>query len=666
MRRVSNVLSTSCVFLCLGGWGYNTGAIGADLGTGAKLDPMNAAVAAAAAPGATTSSPPAAPVAAPAPATPIVVAAAPDATPAPAPAPVPAAAPAPAASTNLNTSVVNVGPDGTMDQVTFNDLDINTVLQFLAQRVQKNMVASREVKGNVTAALYNVTLEEALDAILTPLGLGYIEKGKFLYIYSEKEIEDMKKRDRKSINHIFHLHYITAADASILIKPLLSPTGQVALTPAAVVGIPDGQTDTGGNNYSTDDTLVINDYAENISDIDKAIQDLDVRPKQVLIESTILRASLTEDNAMGVDFLSLSGLDVSSLASAALTTSTSGISSIGSLAGTTLANNNTQTNVGTNFASQVPQGGLSVGFLSNNISVFLRALETATDATVVANPKILAVNKHRGEVFIGNHSGYITTTVSQTTSTQTVQFLDTGTKLIFRPFIGDDNYVRLEIHPEDSSGAVTNGLPDSQSTEVTSNIMVKDGRTVVIGGLFREQTTSDRGQVPVIGNIPILGIPFRRTADDTQRTETIILMTPHIINDDTSLYAESEKRQEDVTRMMLGNRKGLQPWGRDRLAQCWYEQAQNALEKGDRNQAIMFSDWALNSNPKLIEAIKLREELTNKRLHEADESSVHDLVRDTIWADRKVVPDSNGGGHYPAVDPFPLPVTPAPATQPAK
>ena len=87
--------------------------------------------------------------------------------------------------------------------------------------------------------------------------------------------------------------------------------------------------------------------------------------------------------------------------------------------------------------------------------------------------------------------------MSQTTSTQTVQFLDTGTKLIFRPFIGDDGYVRLEVHPEDSSGAVTNGLPDSTSTEVTSNIMVKDGRTVVIGGLFREQTTADRGQVPV-------------------------------------------------------------------------------------------------------------------------------------------------------------------------
>jgi len=307
----------------------------------------------------------------------------------------------------------------------------------------------------------------------------------------------------------------------------------------------------------------------------------------------------------------------------------------------------------------VPQGGLSVGFLSNNINVFLRALESATDATVVANPKVLALNKHRGEVFIGNHSGYITTTVSQTTSTQTVNFLDTGTKLIFRPFIGDDGYVRLEIHPEDSSGSVTNGLPNSQSTEVTSNIMVKDGRTVVIGGLFREETTANRGQVPVLGNIPVLGAAFRNTADATRKVETIILMTPHIINDDTALYAESEKRQEDVSRMMLGNRKGLQPWGRDRLAQCWFQAAQSAMEKGKRDQALMFSDWALNSNPLLIEAIKLREQLTTTRLHEADQSAIHDFVRNIV-ADDHNQPVNQGSGHYPE------PAAPTSAVVPVK
>ena len=111
---------------------------------------------------------------------------------------------------------------------------------------------------------------------------------------------------------------------------------------------------------------------------------------------------------------------------------------------------------GTNFASQVPSGGLSIGFLSNHISVFLRALEQITDTTVVANPKILAVNKHKGEVFIVGRTIWLqgTTTTSQTTTEETIQFLDTGTKLIFRPFIGDDGYVRMEVHPEDSAGGL--------------------------------------------------------------------------------------------------------------------------------------------------------------------------------------------------------------------
>ncbi len=665
MRRISSLMGTGCFFLCLGGWGYNTGVIAGDTvigATGATPDPIAKAVAAAAAPSATATAPQ------------TVLADAPVVAPAPAP------AAAPAGNTNLNTSVVNIAADGTMEQVTFNDMDINTVLQFLAQRVQKNIVASKDVKGNVTAALYNVTLEEALDAILTPLGLGYMEKGKFIYIYSQKELEDMKKRDRKSLNRIYRLHYMNAADASVLIKPILSPSGQVALTPAAVIGIADSQTDAGGNNYPLDDTLVVNDFSENLNDVDKAIKQMDVRPKEVMIEATILSAGLVDTTDVGVDFVSLSGIDFANLASGSVTNNayqafqngTTGTTTTGTpLTGQTgTVSSGAKGLAGTDFASQVPQGGLSVGFLSNNINVFLRALETSTNVNVVANPKILAVNKHRGEVFIGNHSGYITTTVSQTTSTQTVQFLDTGTKLIFRPFIGDDNYVRLEIHPEDSTGSVSNGLPNSTSTEVTSNIMVKDGRTVVIGGMFREETHADRGQVPILGDIPVLGVPFRNTHDNVTKNETIILMTPHIINDDTSLYAESEKRQEDVTRMMLGNRKGLQPWGRDRIAQCWFDHAQTALQEGDKAKAAMFSDWALNINPRMLEAIKMREKITNTRMHEGDSSSIHSFIHDTVWNDRNV-PVTDGSGHYPATPaqfsneaPPAVPAAPAPA--PAK
>ena len=178
--------------------------------------------------------------------------------------------------------------------------------------------------------------------------------------------------------------------------------------------------------------------------------------------------------------------------------------------------------------------------------------------------------------------------------------------------------------------------------------MIKDGRTVVIGGLFSEQTTAARSQVPILGNIPLIGPAFRNTSDNTVRTEIVVLLTPHIINDDTALYDESEKRQEDVTRMMLGNRAGLMPWGRDRIAQTWYAKAQECLEKGDREKALMYTDWALNSNPRFIEAIKLREKLTNKKVEEASESTIQNFVRNIIRDDKSSIPDTSGPAHPPA------------------
>lgn len=657
MRHVTKLLGTGCFFLCLGGWGYNAQVIGE------TKDPkvaIEAAVAAAAA----TPIPAAAPIVVAVPAAPANLAVA--------EVPVVPVAPAPAATPNLNSAVVNVGADGTVEQFDAPDLDINTALYLLSLQTKRNIIASKDVKGTITAHLHGVTFTEALEAILTPNGFGYIEKGNFIYVYSAKEIDDIRKRDRKTVNRIYRLKYVSAADAQTLIKPMLSTTGQSALTPAATIGIATSATDTGGNAYATDDTLVINDYTDNLNEIEKNLKLLDVRPKQVLIESTILRAILSEDNALGIDFVSLSGIDFGTMTGGSLTNNTYQSFQKGTTDGAsppaTPANNLQNANgrvakstVGTDFASSVPQGGLSIGFLSNNINVFLRALEQSTDLTVVANPKILALNKHRGEVFIGQQFGYLTTTTSQTTTTQTVQFLDTGTRLIFRPFITDDGYVRMEIHPEDSSGGLnSSNLPEKQSTEVTSNLMIKDGRTVVIGGLFREQSTAARGQVPVLGNIPILGAAFRRTADNTSRNETVVLITPHIINDDTALYEESEKKQEDVSRMMLGNRAGLQPWGRSRLAQTWYAKAQEALEKNDREKALMYTDWALNSNPRFIEAIKLREELTSKKVQEADFASSHDYVRCVINADKAAIPNTGGSGHYPQ----PAPATTVPATQP--
>ena len=511
-----------------------------------------------------------------------------------------------------------------------------------------------------------MTLTEALDAILKPNGFTYVQDGNFIYVYTQKEYEEFKKTNRKTAIRIFHLKYMNANDASVMIKPVLSSSGAVALTAAAGSGLPSGTTDTGSNSYSTDDILVVNDFPENLDQISDTIRQIDVRPKQVLIEATILDASLQDENALGIDLISISGVNLSSLASGAFTTgggassSSSSSSSSGSTGGSGtqitgpsgIFNNflgtTPQANIGTDFAGGVPSGGLSVGFLSNNIAMFMRALETVSDVTVVANPKILALNKQKGYVHIGQKLGYQTTSTSQTSTQETVQFLDVGTTLVFRPYIAEDGYVRMEIHPEQSTGSIdSKGVPQTTSTEATSNVMIRDGRTIVIGGLFSETTSASKGQVPVLGSIPILGVPFRKTDDVTSRQETIVMVTPHIINDDTSLYEESLREQEDIQRMQLGNRAGLQPWGRDRIAHMWYAKAQEEVAKGDTEKALMYIDWTLNTSPRMLEAIKLREELTNKKMDEKTGSSVVELVKNTMKGDAAPIPDHGTSGNYP-------------------
>ncbi len=255
---------------------------------------------------------------------------------------------------------------------------------------------------------------------------------------------------------------------------------------------------------------------------------------------------------------------------------------------------------------------------------------------MLANPKVLALNKQRGEVLVGREDGYLTTTVTDTTTVQTVEFLKTGTRLTFRPFIGNDGYIRLEVHPEDSDGTVVGGLPSKTTTEVTSNVMVKDGHTIVIGGLFREGNTRARKQVPVLGNIPILGALFRNANDQTTREEIIILLTPHIIKDDAAYSKASEEAMRDGEKMRIGVRRGMMFYGRERLAENAYEKAVREMNKKrpSRKKAMWYLDQAIYLNPTFLEAIKMKESLSGKEVTTVDNSTMRHFVRRQILAER--------------------------------
>lgn len=522
---------------------------------------------------------------------------------------------------------------GHFDELHIRKLEIRSALEMLNSQVKKNIITTKEATGTVTADLYDVSFDEALKAITEANGLAFVKEGNLIIVMTAEQKVTRTKIEQKQVTKVFRLSYTNAADMRVLITPFMSEIGTVAITPAALGGIATSQTDAGGNNLATSDVLIIRDYEDNIRRISEEITDLDSRPDQVLIEAVLLRARLGEDNALGVDFNALSGIDFRGLGA-----TTNGLQSATVAAATPAIADQRAMTFRTDFNAAVPTGGLTFGFMSDNVGVFVRALEGITDVNVMANPKLLVVNKMRGEVMVGNKDGYLTTTFTETTASQTVEFLETGTRLVVRPFIGRDDHIRLEIHPEDSSGTValvgTSALPSQTTTEVTSNVIVRDGHTIVIGGLFREDATATRSQTPIVGNLPYVGALWRNTLDAVNREEVIILVTPRIIRQGAD-EAISEQLRDDVERFRLGMRKGIRWWGRGRLANAQVRCARAAMAKGDRKKALWHVDAALSLLPTLVEAVELKERLTN-RAYWADavqESKVRFIIQNMIMND---------------------------------
>jgi type IV pilus assembly protein PilQ len=555
---------------------------------------------------------------------------------------------------------LHMNEDGTFSLNIVSGADLVEQLRVIGFQAQMSVIPSKEVRGSLPAIdLYDVTAPEALDALLHPNGYAWRQKGNFVYVYSLKEIQEMEKSERVANTEIFRLYYTPAADAVTMIKPVMSADGQVAFNKQASSGIESGAKDVGGNSHATEDVLVVTDYAEHLDRIRAVIREIDRRPQQILIEATILRASLTEDNALGVDFNVVGGVDFDSF------TSSDGQITDGELADTANGNQVHSVGSGTSFSRAVPPNSFRVGVVTNNVSVFLAALEGVTDTTVLANPKVLALNKQKGEVIVGRKDGYLTTTVTESTATQTVEFLDTGTRLIFRPYIGDDGYIRMEIHPEDSSGGLTaDNLPFKFTTEVTSNVMVKDGHTVVIGGLFRESSDSAKSQVPFLGNIPLAGHLFKNQRDRTTREEVIILLTPHIVKDDSVYSKLSEEQMRTAEQMRVGVRRGMMPWGRERMADLYYQCALKELDKDrpDRKKAIFYLGAATYLNPKFTEAIQLKEDLTGREITTSDGSSIRSFVRRSMMVDLPS-PATQPTAEVPTTQPLATTET-TPATQP--
>lgn len=515
------------------------------------------------------------------------------------------------------------------------NVTIREALRLLSQRARRNITVTEAVNANVTIDMYQVSFEQALEALVMPYGYTWVSRGPFIIVCQPAERDAYRFADQPVQQRVYELHYITAEDVVPVVEKLLSAQGAITSTNAPKVagvtmtgdGFDKAYADgLGGKSRAVGEFVIVRDYPDVLGEIDGVIARLDRRPKQVLIEAVILRARLADQNALGIDFNALAGVDFRSIN----TTSVGGTNlTPGDVPAQSFDNG-----VGAfqnSVSGLVNEGGLSIGVITNNVATFIRALEEMVDLTIVANPKVLCVNEQLGRVIVGRQDGYLNTIVTETAAVQTVEFIETGTQILFRPFIGDDGYIRLDIHPEDSSGGLTpDNLPFKDTTEVTSNVMVRDGRTLVIGGLFREVTSSRTRQFPWLGDIPGVGLLFSGKRDEVTREEVVVLITPHIIAGD-ELSESARVAADEIERKRVLAHRGLMPWGRERLAQAHFQWAIEHYRNGDRDKALWDLDLALMLNPLFSEADRFRAELIDTQTAEPDTSIIrHVLEREAL------------------------------------
>ena len=519
---------------------------------------------------------------------------------------------------DLNDEGVRVSEFMTVD-IFVNDEDLNNVLQMLSVQSQKNIVVSQDVSARVSANFYGVTIPEALDAILNINGYGWIEKGNFIYVYTLEELEAIKAAARTREVRVIKLSYLSASDAAEFVEPLLSAGGKIVFNEEAEDFSLQEDVPSGGEDFALDSTLIVHDYPEHIEEIQAMIESIDTRPSQVLVEATILQTTLNEANAFGVEFAVLNDLefldffDFGGPLGSALALTGRGENKVAPTDGTAGAYVSSPGNIAgpATFRASV---------IADDIAVFLRMLDEVTDITILSNPKILTLNRQSARVLVGRKLGYLNTTSTETATTQTVEFLDTGTQLTVRPFVSKDGMIRLELQPRVSEGQIretTDGLgaavtiPDEVTQELSTNIIVPDGATVVLGGLFRESTSLARRQVPILGDIPLIGAAFRGHEDDTERAEIVFMITPTVVNDQV-LLDQGERAVQMSDRIRTGTRQGVLPWSQDRQTKQLNVLAQRAAAEGDLDKANWHLRRSLELRPNQPDAMRLREELFNK------------------------------------------------------
>jgi len=459
------------------------------------------------------------------------------------------------------------------------DINVVDVLKFLALEGNINIVTSKNVQGRSTLLLRDVSIGDALEIIMVSNSLAYDIKGEIIYVMTEEEYfqlygrnyNDKKKIQTRTLEYAKPSYVLTALQSiqTALGKVIIDEeTGKVIMidTPEKLVEMnalldkmeEKMETKVVNLQYANakdleaqlrsrlesknvgnimadvrSNQLVISAYPERMNDIVDLIVSLDKKVKAVSVEARILQLTLNPTFDYGIDW----GKAFSKSSNEALRSLS--FRNAFPIA-TAVSNANALNSVG-----QIAFGNLT----EDEFSFELKAMKEVLHTKVLANPRLMILNREEARINIGDKIPYVVTTTTGTGNnvsiSEEIKFIDVGLLLVVRPVINDDGFITMAIRPEISSrtsnlttpaGAI---IPQVNTTFLETTVVIKDGVSMILGGLRRDDYTEDNKGVPHLMDVPVLGQLFQSRNESLQKTEIVIFLTPKITDGSTNYTGEA-------------------------------------------------------------------------------------------------------------------------------
>lgn len=410
-----------------------------------------------------------------------------------------------------------------IESLEFREVDIKDVLRQLSRQYNLNIVFSEKVVGLVTVRLSNVSVAQAMDSIITVNGFAYTKKDNVINVTTPEEAEREGKQTK-----LFRLNNASALTLKESLTKVLSPDGSI-------------EADSRSNSLVVTDTLSV------INKIEEIVPSLDNPTPQVLIEAKLIETSLTKSDKLGIDW-------------------TTTLSATGSKRPTTLpfppkGDRGWMENVfppdpasSTDFPTGHPfgfptavKGDFTLGTLdASSLKAVLDIIMSRTDTKLIANPRVVAINNQKALIHVGRNVPIPTFERNETTGKMEITGWSddkkVGVQLDVTPQISPDGHIKLILKPEVSSivSTVKIGTDDANvitaTRTVETEVMIRDGQTVVIGGLIKDDSFTKISKIPILGSIPLVGLLFTRkevgsTSSPTEKTDLLIFVTARIIKD---------------------------------------------------------------------------------------------------------------------------------------